>query len=158
MNTLFLYDSRFGNTELLARTMAFVLGEHGLARLVRVEQAGPHTLTGVDLLVLADPTERHGVSPAFHTWLDSVPVSQLRELPFAVFDTRRHLPGWLSGSAAHTIAHRLEQAGAVPVVPPESFFITDEPAALRPGEMERADAWAHRVRAAYAAFCLAPAI
>jgi flavodoxin len=151
MNTLIVYDSQFGNTEILARAIAMRLGEHSTVRLARAGEADAQVTAGIDLLVLGDPTQAHGDSPAFHTWLDTIPDTMLRNQPVAVFDTRLHLPGWLAGSAARTIAHRLEHAGAILVVPPESFFVTAQPAQLLPDELKRADTWAQHVYAAYEA-------
>jgi flavodoxin I len=150
MNTLIVYDSKFGNTEQIARVIAARLGS---ARLLRAEEAGVLDRTECDLLIVAGPTQRHGASLALQEWLERIPRGALKDVPAAAFDTRYRMSRLLSGSAAARIASRLKRAGARLVVPPESFFMErDVPPQgekrrhamerLEPGEEGRATEWA----------------
>ena len=47
----------------------------------------------------------------------------------------------MSGSAADSVASRLEDFGANLVIPPASFIVAGKPPVLEPGELERAEAW-----------------
>jgi flavodoxin len=150
MNALIVYDSKFGNTERIARAIA---GRLGSARLIRAEEAGALGRLECDLLIVAGPTQRHGASPAMQEWLERIPRGTLKDVPAATFDTRYRVSRFLSGSAAARIEGRLKRAGARLVVPPESFFMErdvppqgekrrHEMEQLEPGEEERAAEWA----------------
>jgi hypothetical protein len=142
MKALVVYESRYGNTALIARAVADALRERGSAHLLSVEDVAPPDLDGIDLLVVGGPTHAHGISSALGAWLKGVPVGQLRDLPFAAFDTRFQIARFLSGSAARVIARRLKHLGARSIAAPESFFVTDGEGPLAAGENERAVVWA----------------
>lgn len=150
MNALIVYDSKFGNTERIARAIA---GRLGTARLIRAEDVGELGRIDCDLLIVAGPTQRQGASPAMQELLARIPRGALKDVPAAAFDTRYRMSQFLSGSAAAWIASRLKRAGARLVVPPESFFIErdvppqgekrrHEMERLELGEEERAAEWA----------------
>jgi flavodoxin len=151
MNTLIMYDSTFGNTEHLARAMADELAYYGTVRLLRVPEGGAFERGEADVLIVGGPTQRHGTSLAMRAFLESIPRRTLRGLAAAAFDTRYHMAAWKSGSAAHRIASRLKRAGALLVVPPESFFVAEREGPLEQGELERAVQWAEQIYAAFEA-------
>ena len=151
MNTLIMYDSTFGNTEHLARAMADELAYYGTVRLLRVPEGGAFERGEADVLIVGGPTQRHGTSLAMRAFLESMPRRTLHGLAAAAFDTRYHMAAWKSGSAAHRIAGRLKRAGALLVVPPESFFVAEREGPLEQGELERAAQWAEQVYAAFEA-------
>jgi flavodoxin len=151
MNTLIMYDSTFGNTEHLARAMADELAYYGTVRLLRVLEGGAFERGETDVLIVGGPTQRHGTSLALRAFLESIPRRTLRGLAAAAFDTRYHMAAWKSGSAAHRIASRLKRAGALLVVPPESFFVAEREGPLEQGELERAVQWAEQIYAAFEA-------
>jgi len=62
VKALVTYDSKLGNTEQVAQTVADTLGEEGIGQLISVDEADALELEGVDLLVLGGPTQRHGLS------------------------------------------------------------------------------------------------
>lgn len=144
MNALVIYDSKFGNTERIARAVAGALED---ARAIRVDQCAPFELEGVDLLVIGSPTQGWRATPAIQTFLREIAMRPLRDLPVACFDTRFDKPRWLTGSAAHMIAKRLREGEARLVVPPECFFVAASEGPLEDGEIERATAWAKDIRA-----------
>src|SRR5690348_13213253 len=126
MNTLIMYDSTFGNTEHLARAMADELAYYGTVRLLRVPEGGAFERGEADVLIVGGPTQRHGTSLAMQAFPESMSRRTLHGLAAAAFDTRYHMVAWKSGSAAHSIASRLKRAGALLVVPPESFFVAEQ--------------------------------
>jgi flavodoxin len=150
MNALIVYDSKFGNTERIARAIG---GRLGTARLIRAEEASALGRLECDLLIVAGPTQRHGASPAMQAWLERLPRGMLKDVSATTFDTRYRMSQLLSGSVAARIESRLKRAGARLVVPPESFFMErdvppqgekrrHELERLEPGEEERAAEWA----------------
>lgn len=145
MNTLVIYDSRFGNTEQIARAIADKLKDHGLVIVVPASEAGSFELKEADLVIIGGPTQQHGVSPAMRVFLEGMSHRSLYGLGVAAFDTRYHMAAWKSGSAASKIASRLKRAGATLVLPAESFFVTEREGPLEEGELERAVHWAEQV-------------
>jgi flavodoxin len=153
MKSLVIYDSQYGNTEKIARTIHEQLATRGEARIVQLNEA-PNALTHrPELLVVGGPTQRHGASPSMRAFLHDLPRRSLRGTTAAAFDTRYDMNSRLTGSAAHRIAQYLRRAGCTIATAPQSFFIAmDEPPPkqkrrhekeeLKPGELERARTWA----------------
>lgn len=144
MKALVVYDTKFGNTEHLARVIAAELGKGAVVEMLTAETADLE-LTGVDLLVVGGPTQMHGVSPTLRALLDSLPPHALQDIAAAAFDTRLHGMKLLTGSAAEGIAHRLEKHGAWLLLPPETFQVQASEGPLADGEAERAATWASAV-------------
>ncbi len=155
MNTLIVFDSVFGNTEQLARSIAQALAANGQVRVVAAaEVASVADLEPLpDLLLVGGPTQRHGASPNLELFLSRLPRRRLDGVPAATFDTRYRMARMLTGSAAVVAARRLRRAGCRLIAPTESFFIDrDEPPnggkrrhaveRLEAGELERARTWA----------------
>jgi len=144
MHTLIIYDSAFGNTRHIAEAIAQTLEKQGTVRLVSVPDVDEIELTGLDLLILGCPTQGHGLTPAVRTLLDGIPRGSLEGLAALAFDTRYRMSEWLSGSAAHRIARKLQKAGARLILPAESFFVVSREGPLEEGELERAGQWAEK--------------
>jgi flavodoxin I len=132
-----IYDSKFGNTERVARTIAEAIGPD--ARVDVVGETG--TLeSGISMLVVGGPTQAHGTSPAMKEFLDRLP--DLEGMAVAAFDTRLTWPKLLSGAASDRIAKALTERGGHLVAPPESFLVSGGEGPLVEGELDRALAWA----------------
>lgn len=158
MRAAVICESWFGNTRRLAEEIARGLEGIGEVEVLSVDDRLP-ALEGVDLLVVGAPTHAHGLSYAStrrnavqrtggriqpgrgaRGWLHKLPPPSGERV--AVFDTRIEKPTFLVGSAARSIARRLERRGYDLVVPPESFFVLDVEGPLKDGEVERARVWA----------------
>ena len=144
MKSVVVYGSRSGNTREVAAAIAGALEAYGPVRLVAVEDASATVWDDCDLLVVGGPTEGRHATPPVQAFFDRLPAHALRGLDAAAFDTRLDWPLLLSGSAAGQIRRRLLDAGANMVASPESFRVSSRPE-LRPGELERAPAWARAV-------------
>jgi flavodoxin len=144
MNALVLYDSKFGNTEQVARTIAAVLAEDQQVQVCAVSDIR-ELPPDAELLVIGGPTHAHGLSQPLKAFLASLPSESLRGRSVATFDTRYRKPRWLTGSAAVTLAKRLGQSQARLVVEPTSFFVTAAEGPLADGELARAAAWARAI-------------
>jgi flavodoxin len=140
MNSLVIYASRTGTTRKVAEAIADTLRSHGPCEVVAAEAAPVVIPRQVDLVVIGGPTEAHGVTAAITEAMDRFASGSLAGRLAAAFDTRVRWPLWLSGSAGSKIADRLHQAGAIVVMPQESFFVTRKPE-LEDGELGRARAW-----------------
>jgi flavodoxin len=144
MNTLIIYDSKFGNTGNVVQAMTLALKNYGVVRAVPVAEADVFTLVNapdIDLLIVGCPTQQHNISPAMLKLLDTLPPGALKGLPTATFDTRYHMPRWFSGSAARKLADLLDAKGGHIVAQPQSFFVIQEEGPLQKGELDKAAAW-----------------
>ena len=151
MLTFVIYDTKFGNTEKVAESIARGAGTLGRVRVMdTMEAAGPFE-ERPDLLFVGGPTQRRGASPALRDFVDALPAN-LRDVPVALFDTRYRGSTLITGSSASAAAKALHKAGGRSVAPPESFFMVRggslESQALEAGELERAEGWGRMVGAA----------
>lgn len=163
MTAMVVFESMFGGTQAIAEAVASGIASCGLA--VDVVEVGralgdgdrpPWHATDVLLLAVGGPTHLRGMSTnvtrtlarahrptvsaltGLDRWLTSAP--QLRAgTPVAAFDT-----AWGTtegGSAARTIATRLEELQGHLVAPPASFVVTGTDTGPSDAELERAVAW-----------------
>lgn len=152
MTTLIVYDSTYGNTERLARTMQAALG--GDCQLLRAGDVRMEDLVGVDRLIVGSPTQGGRPTQAVGRFLGGIPAGSLRGVFAAAFDTRmsaREQALWLRalmriiGFAAPKIGRALESKGARLAVPPEGFIVEGKEGPLRAGEEERAASWTRSI-------------
>lgn len=143
MNTVVVYYSQYGNTELIARIMADTLRTFGSAQAICVDLAHPVSLQGIDLLLVGSPTQGFRPTPAIESFLTNLSSQALRDVAVACFDTRFRGFLWKS-SAAPRMVKQLRTMGVESMVPPESFFVKamKKEGPLLPGEVERAVDWA----------------
>ena len=138
MNILIVYDTKFGNTERVARSIARGFGP---SNHVQVESASVTQVIdpSVDLMIVGGPTQAHGASQPMRAFLEGLP--DLSGTRVSAFDTRYDKPRWLTGAASGVIAGTLRKRGGSLVQPGESFFITASEGPLAPGEEDRAAIW-----------------
>lgn len=157
MRALVVYESLFGNTELIARAVAA-----GLAGSMDVD-VRPVTdvrseVPQYDLVVIGGPTHAFTMSTSrsrADAWRRGAragtmgtgmrdrlpPLTARQDLAlFAAFDTRIHAVRWLPGSAARAAARRMRRAART-VERARSFYVRRETGPLMPGEEARAQAW-----------------
>jgi flavodoxin len=156
MKILIVYDSFFGNTEKIALEIGAALGaglaERGEVETIKISQATPEKVGGLDLLIVGSPTRGFRPTEATSKFLNSLAKDQLDGLGVAAFDTRIALETIDSavfrlvvdkgGYAASTIAKALKKKGGNLLAPPEGFLVTGEQGPLKDGELERAKEWA----------------
>ena len=143
MRTLVVFDSVYGNTEIVAKAIAETIP--GEVQVLRVGQVNPGELEAVDLLIIGSPT--HGAMPteAVQALLDSIGPPPREGVRVATFDTRLTWPfleRW-GGFAAPKMADTLEGKGWTLAGEPGGFFVRGlKKGPLKKGEVERASAWA----------------
>ena len=149
MQTVVIYDSKFGNTEKIAQAIGRGLRAHGDVRVMSTGEAA--RVERPDLLLLGGPTQKRAASPGLRDFMNALPAP-LRGVPAALFDTRYRGATWMFGSAAARAAEAIRNAGGAVVAEPESFFMIRkgrmEHQTLEPGEIERAEQWAAGVASA----------
>jgi flavodoxin len=152
MAALVVFDSIFGNTEMVARAVAEVLSTVGPVRTLRVSEVEAGHLEGVTLLVVGALSHSFGASPGLHAWLARLPPGRFEGMRVAAFDTRidatsirNPIAGFLarrSRSAAADVEKRLLLLCGSPAGPAEGFVVQQKTGPLREGETDRARAWA----------------
>ena len=143
MESLVVYESKFGNTRKIAEMIAEAIKPFSGVQLYGLDTLVPDKLGAIDLFILGGPTQAHGISARMRQFTDGLEIASGVGMLAATFDTRLRMPVAISGSAAKTIAKRLKRAGVHQCAPPQSFFVarggTPE---LEAGEADRAAAWA----------------
>jgi len=143
MDILIVYDSIYGNTENIARTLVSTLT--GAAR-VMVARAGEAEVSGLkagDLLIVGSPVQGGRPLPTVKAFLGRIPARALEGVRVAAFDTRMTM--WIArlfGWAADRILAALKAKGGQEASPPQGFIVTGRAGPLKEGEPERAAEWA----------------
>ena len=150
MRTLVVYDSLYGNTEIVARAVAEQIP--GEVRLLRAGQVSPGDLLDLDLLVVGSPTHGSLPSEAVQALLTRIAAPARQGARAATFDTRLSW-GFLKryGYAASKIADALKGKGWALAGEPGGFFVRGlRKGPLKKGEATRAAAWAKGLAAGQA--------
>ena len=148
MKTVVVYDSLYGNTESIARTIGDAIP--GEVQVQRVGQARVSDLEAADLLVIGSPT--HGAMPteAVQGLISRIGSPTREGARAATFDTRLtwgFLERW-GGFAAPKIGVLLREKGWIIAGEPGGFFVRGlKKGPLKKGELERAAAWAQDLAA-----------
>jgi hypothetical protein len=157
VRALVVYESMFGNTQEIARSIGEGLSSHMDVDVVEVGDA-PATVDGIDLLVVGGPTHAFSMSkPAtrlsaaeqatrplvstsggIREWLAALEGGP-KATATTTFDTRVDRPR-LPGSAAQAAAKRLRRLGFGVAAQAMSFYVSKENR-LIDGEIERARQW-----------------
>ena len=143
MKILVVYDSVYGNTEMIAHAIAKAMPDKVQAQ--RVDEADPVELATADLLIVGSPTQGALPTEATQALVDRVGPPAHGDARAATFDTRlswRFLERW-GGFAAPKIAVLLSESGWTIAGEPGGFFVRGlKKGPLKKGEIARAAAWA----------------
>jgi flavodoxin I len=144
MKALIVYDSAYGNTEQVARSIGGAVA--GDVKVLRVGEVSPSDVESLDLLIVGSPTYGGRPTPPVQGFLKEVSGSAVRGVRVAAFDTRVSAK-WVKifGFAAGKIAGRLKKKGGILASPPEGFFVEGTKGPLKEGELGRAASWAEEI-------------
>lgn len=119
---LVIYDSKFGNTELVALKLAASLREQGaVTSCLKVNDVLSEALADADIIAVGGPTHSFGMSKPIAELLGRLKGTDLRGKEAVAFDTR--FDSLVSGSAAKRIEAQLKRMGAY-CVPRYSAFVS----------------------------------
>lgn len=147
MNTLVIYDSLYGNTEKVARSIGKALS----AQVLQMNEVKFDSLNTYDLVVVGSPTQGGRPTSSLHSFLKKLPKGSLQNVKFATFDTRFEIKDQktplkilmkLIDYAAPKIAKTLEAKGGKLIGSPEGFIVEGKEGPLKKGELNRAAVWA----------------
>lgn len=149
MKVVIVYDSVFGNTAEIARTIAAEFEAPHEVRLATVADAASLDPAGADLLIVGSPTRGFRPTPAIAEFVAGLTAGPGHKA--AAFDTRINLDDvhpaplrWVieaGGYAADRIASTLREKGFALAGPPAGFLVGGSEGPLKPGEAERAKEW-----------------
>lgn len=140
MKIIIVYDSMYGNTEKIARSIGDAI-ENDVS-VIGASEINSSDLQSVDLLVIGSPTQGGRPTQPIQDFLKRIPHNVIKGIRFVVFDTR--IPAkWVKifGFAAGKMNKALERRGGNPVTSPEGFFIEGTKGPIKDGELERANNW-----------------
>ena len=154
MKTLILFDSYFGNTEQIARSIENAFApETTVAK--RINEASSNDLDGITHLIIGSPTRGFRPTEGVTAFFKNKLPNDLKGIKVAVFDTRIALETIKSkafrfmvntgGYAATTMAKQLTKKRASLIATPEGFLVTGEEGPLKEGELERAAEWGRQL-------------
>lgn len=152
MMNLVVFDSQYGNTEIIATAIAKAIG--GTA--VRAGEFKPELLNGLSLLIVGSPTYGGRPTPAIAGALAKIPAAGLANIKVAAFDTRffaseqgigLRLILKVFAYVAPRLAENLVNKGGQLVAPGMGFFVKGKEGPLKEGELERAVDWAKQLSA-----------
>ena len=144
MKALVVYDSAYGNTEKIAKSIGGAIT--GNVKVLRVGEVNPSELEPVDFLIVGSPTYGGRPTPAVQSFLDNIPESAVKSMSVAAFDTRLSAK-WVKifGYASGKIAGSLKAKGGTLIMSPEGFFVKGAKGPLLEGELGRAASWAKEI-------------
>jgi len=131
-----IFDSKFGNTEKIAKSLAGGLLRAGVeAACINTGDIQVDSLTEFDFIAIGGPTQMFTASKPMKEFLMKLErVQGLKGKSGFAFDTKFGSP--LAGSAAKYIEKRIEHLGMTIVRPRQSAIVEKTEGPLREGEME----------------------
>ena len=130
-----VYDSRFGNTEKVAKALTQGMKAQGVkVDSIHVDKADISKLSNYDLLAVGGPTHMRGISKPMKAFLEKLTSADIGARKAFVFDTK--VKAWWAGSAAKGIEKRLKKLKMSIVKPHSSAIVTGREGPLADGTEE----------------------
>ncbi len=155
MKAIVIYDSIFGNTEKIARSIGDALNSRMEVATIKVNDVREGQLKDIEWLIVGSPTRAFNPTRAINQFLKRIPRDGLQGIRTAAFDTGIALDDVDSsvgrffikrfGYAAKKIASKLGKKGGSVAILPEGFFVEGNEGPLKTGELDRAAKWAHQI-------------
>lgn len=146
MKALIIYDSKFGNTEQIAKAIGSGFGED--TKVVKVGEVKAEDIAPYYFVIIGSPTQGGRQTAAIKDFLDKLPAEALKEKRLAAFDTRlKNIFTKMFGYAAPRIEAAIKEKGGNATAQPQGFFVKSTKGPLLDGELERATTWAKSVAA-----------
>lgn len=146
MNTLVVYFSKFGNTKMVAESIAKTFESAGEVRLLPSGRLNKTDLENCDLVVMGCPTHKMNLPEAVRPVFERLPKKILRGKFVAAFDTSYQMSPFMARfTAAKRLDKKLRKLKGKRAVRPETFLVNGREGPLFDGEIERAAVWAHTI-------------
>jgi len=122
LKAIVIYDTKFGNTEKIANSLAAGINEMGYdVDVIYVENIQLDKITEYDLVAIGGPTHGFGISAPIRKFIKRMEQVDLRNKKAFAFDTKSK--GGIWGSAAKGIEKRLSKMGMEIVKPSASAIV-----------------------------------
>lgn len=151
MKSLILYDSKFGNTGIIAKSIGKGIPD---SVVKNIDEVQPKELANFELVVFGSPTHRLRASEPTMEFLAKIRKGTLSNVKVATFDTRyadEDMPAAIlkiivkimgeSAFAAKYVAGKLRKKGAEIISDPIGFYVKEAKGPLKDGELKRAEEW-----------------
>jgi len=150
METLIVYFSKFGNTQLVAEkigeTIRAANGVDGVVQVISSDQLESDDLEAAELVVMGTPTHKMNLPEAVQPMFKRLRRKVLRGKLVAVFDTSYKMSPFLARfTAAKKLDSKLRKLGGKRVVSPETFHVVECEGPLYEGELQRAQLWTETI-------------
>ena len=135
MKAIVIYDTKFGNTEQVAKGIAKVL----MAEVIKVSEVNPAQLKAYDIFAFGSPTHAWNMSSGMKAVFKKLKEESFKGKKAAAFDTKYN--SRFAGSAAKKIQGKLKKLDFDIAMKPVSFFVIGREGPLADGEMEKVKAF-----------------
>jgi len=130
-----IYDTKFGNTEKIARALARGMEKQGVkVDCVKTDEVDIDKLVEYDFLAIGGPTHVRGASKPMKAFLEKLKSVDLKGKKAFAFDTK--LKAWWAGTAGKGIEKTLKRLGMSIVKPHSSAIVTGNEGPLKDGMEE----------------------
>ena len=131
-----IYDTKFGNTEKIARALARGMEKQGVkVDCVKADEVDVDKLVEYDFLAIGGPTHMFGISKPMKAFLEKLKSVDIKGKKAFAFDTKLKA-WWLPGSAGKGIEKTLKGLGMSIVKPNSSAIVTGNEGPLEEGMEE----------------------
>lgn len=142
MKAIVIFDSHYGNTKLIAETVAKKLGDN--VPHISVKDIKASDINEYELLVVGCPIVSWGPTKKIAKFLNSLNPDKLKSMSVTAFDTR--VKTFICGVFVNKIGKALAKTGANLIVPPMEFYVKKNQPILLDGELEKAENWATSIK------------
>ena len=140
MKVLVVYDSKWGNTESIAKAVAAGIGKN--AKPIKVDDLETIRKETMDLLIIGSPVIGGKPTKLIQEYIKGIPQTLNKKVRVAAFDTRMTTKfAQKLGFAAVRIADELQNQGNILISEPMGFVVIGQKGPLAEGELERASKW-----------------
>jgi len=131
-----IYDSKFGNTEKIAKALSEGMKKEGLeVDCVRIDNVDLDKLTEYEIIAIGAPTQMFSISNHMKEFLKKLENLNLRDKRAFAFDTK--LKSRFAGSAAKGIEKRLKKLNMTIIKPYASATVKGVEGPLEEGAEEK---------------------
>jgi flavodoxin len=143
MKALIAYDTKFGNTEKVAKTISEGLSASYAVSCKKVTDVSVSELRESDLVLVGSPTHAWNMSRATKSFFKGLGEERFEGKMAAAFDTKFNRK--LAGSAAKKIEGELKKLGFKIAVPHLNAYVVKSEGPLGDGEIDRCKEFAAKL-------------
>ncbi len=154
MKSIVLFDSLYGNTKEIAKTISNELTKSSDTKLLSAQEISLDDLKNIDLLIVGSPTHGGTMKISLLEFLKQIPQDMIKGVKIATFDTRfleKDLNFALKllvktiGYASPKIQKLLISKGGEPITKPMGFIVKGKEGPLAEKELEKSIEWIQQI-------------